>query len=280
MTNARARPVLAWCVSFFAAGACAAAPLRIVSLSPHITELLFAVGAGDYIVGTVEFSDFPAAAKTIPRVGDSAALDVERILQLRPTIVLLWKSGTPARQQAELKRLQLPVHGVEQRHLADIESGLMELGRLTGNDQSARNAASQLHASIATLRQRYRGRSRLRIFYQVWDRPLYTLAGGHMVNEVLDLCGGENLFAKLKGLAPVVDLEAVLSGDPDTILIGATGSEATRQIAEWDRMPSLRAVRLRHVYAVDPSLLNRMTPRIVAGIEAVCQALDRARQTH
>jgi iron complex transport system substrate-binding protein len=250
---------------------------RIISLSPHITELLFAAGAGDRIVGVDDSSDYPAAVAGIARVGEPAALDVEGLLRLRPTLIVLWESGTPAGRRAELERLKLPLYVTDQHHLDDIGATLIEFGRLAGTEAAAAVAARRYQNELAQLRSRYVARSRLRVFYQVWDRPLYTLSGAHVVSEVLSLCGGENVFADLSTLAPAIDKEAVLTRDPDVILIAATGAEGARQTLEWGQFSTIRAVRRHHVFTVDPSLVGRMAPRILQGVREVCGLLDAAR---
>ena len=253
-----------------------AAP-RIISLSPHVTELLFAAGAGSRIVGVDDSSDYPAAVAGIARVGEPAALDVEGLLKLKPTLVVLWDSGTPAGRKAELARLKLRLYVTDQHHLDDIGATLMEFGRLAGTLPVAAAAARRYQIELAQLRSRYAARPRLRVFYQVWDRPLYTLSGAHVVSEVLSLCGGDNVFAELSTLAPAVDKEAVLARNPEVILIAATGAEGARQSLEWSRFSNLQAVRSHHVFTVDPSLVGRMAPRILEGVREVCSLLDSAR---
>ena len=260
----------------FGAGALAAPP-RIISLSPHITELLFAAGAGDRIVGVDDMSDYPPAVAGIARVGEASALDVEGLLKLKPTLIVLWDSGTPPRRKEELRRLNLQLYVTEQHHLDDIATTLLDFGRLAGTETVAAAAAGRYRSELAQLRAQYAGRPRLRAFFQVWDRPLYTLSGEHVVTEVLSLCGADNVFADLSTLAPAIDREAVLARDPDVILIGATGAEGARQTAEWARFGNLRAVRNQHIFTVDPSLIGRMSPRILQGVRDVCGVLDRAR---
>jgi iron complex transport system substrate-binding protein len=259
------------------AGAAEPVP-RIISLSPHITELLFAAGAGDRIVGVDDSSDYPAAVAGIARVGEPAALDVEGLLKLKPTLIVLWDSGTPPGRKAELERLHLQLYVTEQHHLDDIGATLLEFGRLAGTEPAAAAAARSYQTELAQLRSRYSARPRLKVFYQVWDRPLYTLSGGHVVSEVLSLCGGDNVFAGLSTLAPAIDKEAVLTRDPDVILIAATGAEGARQVLEWSQYSTLRAVQNHHVFTVDPTLLGRMAPRILQGVREVCGLLDEARE--
>jgi iron complex transport system substrate-binding protein len=254
-----------------------AAPPRIISLSPHITELLFDAGAGERIVGVDDMSDYPPAVAGIARVGEPSALDVEGLLKLKPTLIVLWDSGTPPRRKEELKRLNLQLYVTEQHHLDDIATTLLDFGRLAGTETVAAAAASRYRSDLTQLRSQYAGRPRLRVFFQVWDRPLYTLSGEHVVTEVLSLCGADNVFADLTTLAPAIDREAVLARDPDVILIGATGAEGARQAAAWGRFGKLRAARNQHIFTVDPSLIGRMSPRILQGVRDVCGVLDRAR---
>jgi iron complex transport system substrate-binding protein len=257
----------------------AATPLRIISLSPHITELLFAAGAGAQVVGVDDSSDYPAAVAGIARVGEPAALDVEGLLRLKPTLIVLWASGTPPSRKAELQRLRLPLYVTDEHRLDDIASTLLEFGRLAGTEAQASAAAQHYQNELAGLRLQYANRPRLKVFYQVWDRPLYTLSGGQVVSEVMSLCGGDNVFADLSALAPAIDKEAVLARNPDVILIAATGAEGERQTRQWQQFPTLRAVRGRHIYTVDPSLTGRMAPRILQGVREVCSLLDQARET-
>jgi iron complex transport system substrate-binding protein len=274
---------VAACVAACAAACAAPAPVpgqgapRIVSLSPHITELLFAAGAGARIVGVDGASDYPPAARQIPRLGEVAALDMEGLLRLAPSLIIIWETGTPPRVRAELERLHLQVLVTEQRKLDDIGQILVEFGRLAGTSPVADEAAHRYRADLALLRARYEGRARLQVFYQVWDRPLYTLSGEHVVSEMISLCGGDNIFAGLAQLAPIVDREAVLARNPDVILIGAAGPDGDAQAADWNRFPNLKAVRDRHVFGVDPSLVGRMAPRILDGVREVCTALEKAR---
>jgi iron complex transport system substrate-binding protein len=228
-------------------------------------------------VGVDDESDYPAAAAAIPHVGEVSELDIEGLLKLKPTLVILWDSATTARRKAQLERLHLRLYVTEQRHLDDIGSTLIEFGRLAGTLPVAVAAARKYRHDLDQLRAQYAGRRRLTVFYQVWDRPLYTLSGKHVVNEMLSLCGGENIFADLSTLAPAVDKEAVLARNPDVIIIGAIGADGARQAREWSDFPDLKAVQKHRVFTVDPSLSSRMAPRILQGVAAICGLLDRAR---
>lgn len=250
---------------------------RIVSLAPHLTELLFAAGAGDRVVGTVEYSDFPEAARRIPRVGDSALLDLERIAALKPDLVLVWRHGNAPQQLQRLAALKLPTYAHEARALADISRGLRDLGVLTGRESDALPRADAFDRAVAELRARHAGRARLRVFYQVWLQPLITLNGEHLISQMLDLCGADNVFATQRLLTPTITEEAVLLADPDAIVTGWIPAHGGAPLDSWKRLTALRAARSGHLLAVDPDLLHRQSDRVILGAHELCEKLDGVR---
>ena len=251
--------------------------LRIVSLAPHVTELLFAIGAGAQIVGADEFSDYPVAAKSIPRIGRAGALDLERIVALRPDLVIGWGSGNSSAQVAQLQHLGLRVFISEPRQLEDVASTLRRLGQLGGHAEKGESTAAAFESGIHQLRQRYAQQSPVSVFYEIWDRPLMTVNGQHIISAVLTLCGGSNVFAKLAQLAPTVDVEAVLKAQPQAIL--GSGSDATRPmwLDDWRRWPRIPAAARGNLFNIPPDLIQRHTPRLLEGARLVCEALDIAR---
>lgn len=248
---------------------------RVVSLAPHLTELMFAVGAGERVVGTVAYADFPDAARAVPRVGDSAMLDLERIAALRPDLVLVWRHGNSPQQLRRLATLRLPTYAAEARTLTDISQALRDLGSLTGSEGPARQRAAAFDAAVAELRARHSGKRRLEVFYQIWHQPLITVNGEHLISQVLELCGAHNVFASQRLLTPTLSEEAVLWADPDAIVV-ASGPGAG-SLAPWRRLSSLRAVRQGHLLSVDPDLLHRQSDRVVLGARALCEQLDIVR---
>jgi iron complex transport system substrate-binding protein len=255
----------------------AAPARRIISVAPHLTELLFSAGAGDRVVGAVEYSDHPEAAKKIPRIGDSAQLDLERIVALKPDLILVWRSGTPAQQVRRLQSLGLPVFAGEARHLADISHTLRRLGRLAGTEATAEAEAERFDRAVAQLRARYAGRRPLRVFYQIWHRPLLTVNGEHLISEALGVCGATNVFASLKPLTPAVSVEAVVETDPDAIVTGSVDPAGPDNLDAWRRLRSLRATQLGNLIVVDPDTLHRQSERIVDGTRELCDRLDGVR---
>jgi iron complex transport system substrate-binding protein len=251
---------------------------RIVSLAPHLTELLFAVGAGDRVVGTVAHSDFPDAARQVPLVGDSAMLDLERIVALQPDLVLVWRHGNAPQQLQRLASLKLPTYAHEARVLGDISRGLRDLGTLTGKARDAARRADAFDRAVDALRARHVGQRRLRVFYQVWPQPLITLNGEHLISQALDVCGADNVFAAQRLLTPTVTEEAVLLADPDAIVTGwIPAYGGTPPLHAWQRLNALRAVRSGRLLTVSPDLLHRQSDRVVLGMQELCEKLDAAR---
>ena len=249
---------------------------RIVSLAPHITELLFAAGAGDAVVGVTEFSDYPEVARAITRVGGGAGLDLEAILALHPDLVVAWQSGNPGGQVQRLQSLGLTVFMSEPRQLMDVPDTLLRLGRLAGTEPVAQANADSFIRRYDQLQQRYAQRPEVSVFYQIWEQPLMTLNGEHLFSDVVRLCGGRNVFSDLPALAPQVDIEAVLAVDPGVIVVAADDNDSPL-LAAWERWPSLSAVAHGHVYAVTRERLVRHSPRILEGAEELCVILEGAR---
>ncbi|WP_241495820.1 cobalamin-binding protein [Paraburkholderia monticola] len=259
----------------------AAPAQRVISLAPHVTELLYAAGGGPKMVGAVSYSDYPPEAKQLSRVGDNKALDLERIVALKPDLIVVWRHGNAQRQLERLRELHVPLYFSEPRRLDDVAVSLTKLGRLLGTSASADAAAAAYRDDIARLRARYSTRPSVSVFYQVWDRPLMTLNGEHMISDVIALCGGHNVFADLQPLVPTVSSEAVLAANPEAIVTAAPG--ATRpdttlpQLDSWRAWPGLAAVANNNLFAIDGDLIDRPAPRIAQGARQLCEDLELAR---
>ena len=250
---------------------------RIVSLSPHITENLFAIGAGNRVVGTVEFSNYPEEAKKIRQIGSYEKIDLEAVAALRPDLVIAWESGNIASHVARLKAIGLNVVVTEARRIEDVPADLERLGALAGAGVGARAAAAKFRERLAEVRARYAGRPTVRVFYEVWHQPLMTVGGGQIISDAIRLCGGENVFAALKPMAAAVTVEAVLAADPEAIVASGMGDARPEWLDEWRRWPSLTAVARDNLFFVPPDHLQRHTPRILDGIGRLCQHLETAR---
>ncbi len=249
---------------------------RIVSLAPHITETLFEAGAGDLVVGTVRYSDYPEAAKKIPRIGDHAMLDLERIVALKPDLIIAWFHGNSERQLAKVRALGIPVFESRPKSLAGISSSLLRMGELTGREKSARRAASRYAARLEALRAEYAARSPVRVFYQVWRKPLLTINGDQIISDAIRVCGGRNIFADASLLVTAVDLEAVAAANPDAIVASGTGEEDDL-FDDWRRLPDLRATADHGLILLRTETLGRPSPRILEGTAMLCRQLDAVR---
>jgi iron complex transport system substrate-binding protein len=248
---------------------------RIVSLAPNITDALFAAGAGAYVLGTSRFSDYPAEAKMLPLVGDATMIDLERIVSLKTDIVVVWKSGNAASQVDKLKQLGIPLFYSETTRLAQVANTTRQLGKLAGTEAIANRNADAFDASLEKLRAIYAGKKRLKVFFQIWDRPLMTIGHAQIIDDALSLCGGDNIFADLDQAAPAVSREAVLARNPDVIMAGGGGEGDS--LAGWRQGSSLTAARRGNVFVVEAPTLALPSPSILPSVVSLCRALDEAR---
>ncbi|GAB4361776.1 MAG: cobalamin-binding protein [Gammaproteobacteria bacterium] len=253
---------------------------RIVSLAPHMSELLFEIGAGHRLVGATEFTDYPEAAKQIPRVGDNANIDLEALLALKPDLVVGWLSGNRSARVERIRRLGIPVYMSEPRRLDQIPSLMRALGRLTGHNDQAETVARRFEQELERLRAAHRGKRPVSVFYEAWGQPLMTLNDEHLLSDVIHLCGGRNVFGALAMLAPTVSEEAVLAADPQVILTGGEGEMRSQWLEAWKRWPRMQAVKGGHLYQVDPDLLLRPTSRVLQGAQILCRLLDEVRRSN
>jgi len=254
-------------------------PLRIASLSPGATETLFAAGAGAQVVATTAYSDEPPAARTLPRIGDAVAIDMERLVALRPDVVVVSPAlGNPA-QLAKIAGIGMPLYQQQVVRLADLPPAVRRLGVLAGTQAVAERKARELEARLAALEQRYArpvgGGKRPSVLLQVWNRPLYTVGGHQLMSDALSLCGARNIFGELPEPSPLVDIEAVIARNPDIILAVAPPGEGAAWVADWKRFGALAAVRSGRVAAFEDQALSRAGPSVIDGTEDLCRTLAR-----
>jgi len=250
---------------------------RIVSLAPHLTENLFAIGAGQQVVGAVSFSDHPQAAKRIPRVGGYSRVDIERILALKPDLVVAWRSGNDPAQVERLRGFGIPVYTSESRTFNAIADTLMKLGRMSGKETRATTVAASLREGVARLAREYENAAPVSVFYQVWEAPLMTVSDDHLIAQAIALCGGRNIFGDLDTLVPRVNRESVLEADPQVIVAGGMGEDRRDWLEAWRQWPQLTAVREERLVFIPPSLIQRHTPRALKGTRMLCKALAEVR---
>lgn len=267
----------------------AAPPQRVITLAPSLTELVFAVGGGPQLVATVDGSDHPPAALQVPRVGNYERVDVERIVGLKPDLVLVWSSGNTMRELAQLEAAGLRLFHLEPRRLDALPSALERIGTLLGRADDGQRAGRKLRDELAALRASHAGLPPVRVFYQVWSRPLMTINDEQIISDVMRLCGGRNVFGALKPLVPEVSTESVAAADPEAILAaratapGAGDGGAKRAahdpaFATWAPLRSITAVRRGWIFTLPGDTISRQGPRIVDGARAMCAALAQVRR--
>ena len=249
---------------------------RIVSLAPHATELLFAAGAGSRIVGVVAHSDWPKQARGLPGVGDANALDLERIVALAPDLVVAWPYTMPA-QLATLRARGTTVFVSDPKKIVDIARDVEALGALAGTATMAQSAADTLRARHNALVARYAGSQAISVFYEVWNEPLQTIGGRHLISEAIALCGGTNIFGALTPPAPAVSFEAVVAVGPEVIIAGSDDGRRPAWLDDWQRWRNMPAVRYGNLFVANGDLLHRSGPRFIDGVGLLCGMLDEAR---
>ena len=250
---------------------------RIISLSPNTTEILFHIDAGEKIVGADEYSNYPQAANKIVRVNNHAAANYELILSLKPDLVIAWQSGNGEKIISRIRELNIPVFVVETASLEDIPNLYRRLGQLSGYAAQANTQAERFSQRLNQLRKSFSSKQAIRVFYQIWNEPLMTLNGDHMVTDMIELCGGVNVFADAAALVPYVNIESILAADPQVIIAGGGEQERQMQIAKWQQWPSISAVSDKHIYTIPADLMQRHSERILGGAEMMCNYFDQVR---
>ena len=250
---------------------------RIVSLAPHVTEQLFAAGAGARLVAVSEYSDYPEEAKRLPQVASSGGVDLERVLALKPDLVVAWRLEATAAALARLEGLGVPVFYSEPRRLAQIPDSIEALGVLAGTPDVARSVAASLRSQLEALKAKYGSKRNVSVFYQISERPLMTLGGRQFVSDAIELCGGHNVFADSPVMAPQVNIEAVLAADPEAIITASVLPSDRSWQALWRRFPGMRAVRAENLYAVPMNEMHRHGPRAIGATSLLCGYIDDAR---
>lgn len=254
---------------------------RIISLAPHATELLFAAGAERVLIGVSDYSNFPDAAKKIPSVGSAFALDIERVIALKPDLIVMWGTGGAKILARQLREQHLTVFESEPRDFEAVASSIERFAKLADSSTVGNAAAANFRARLAALRTTYQlsgKQTPLKVFYQIWQQPLMTLNGEHLISQLLRLCGGENIFSGLKEINPTVSLEAVLAANPDVIMSTGDDQQSKAHLFDkWKPFQQLNAVQHANLFAVNDDWMSRPGPRILDATEAVCKYLQTAR---
>lgn len=251
---------------------------RIVTLSPHLAEIVYAAGAGERLIATVEYSDYPEAAKAVPRIGDAFRIDVERVVALQPDLVIAWHSGNPQAAISQLRALGVPVWSVEISEPGEIAGILEAVGALTGHADQASTRAHEIRQRLEKLSSLYANEPSLDYFYQVGAKPLFTINGDQMISRGLSLCGGENIFSDEPGLAFQVSYESVIIADPDAIFAPVREENSADPLDTWQEWPAMKAVKHRALYLLPADPVSRASPRFLDSLELACKLLQQLRE--
>lgn len=248
---------------------------RVVTLAPHLAEIMFEVGAGDKLVGVSAWSDYPRAVLELPEVGDAFTVDQEQLSLLRPDLLLVWASGMPVHTVEELRQRGYRVESITTRNLADVAAAMRRIGELTGHSEGGETAAAQFEGVFDELREAHAAAEPISAFFQISSRPLYTINREHFISEIIAVCGGRSIFDDLDAFAPAVSVEAVLERDPEVMLAGANLGEGA--FDEWRRWPDMSANRFGNQFLLPDETVGRPSPRLTMAARSVCLALDQGR---
>lgn len=261
-------------------------PQRVITLAPNLTEFVYAVGAGVTLVGTIDTSNYPEDAQRVARIGNYQRLDVERILALKPDVVLVWHHGNQGRELVQLEAAGVKLFYLEPRRVDDIADALVRVGALLGHAQQGESRANELRKKLAALRARYAKASRVNVFFQVWPQPLMTLNDQHLTSDLMTLCGGKNVFGSLPALVPQISVESVVAADPEVFFTAREFDSAglmwrrepQRQTFQmWKEFSKLTAVKRGWMFTIPGDLVTRQGPRAIEGAKEICAALDQVR---
>ncbi|CAM4361062.1 cobalamin-binding protein [Pseudoalteromonas ostreae] len=251
--------------------------LRIIALAPHIVENLYTIGAGEQIVGTVEYADFPAAANDIPRIGGHQGIQIEKLLALKPDLVLAWKTGSKAEDLARIKSFGIDIIYSDASEVDKVPNELRRLGELTGREQSAEQAALEFEQKIAVIKAKQQGKSKVAVFYQLWAEPMMTVGKNTWINQLIDICQGRNVFANSRTDYPQISIENVVVAKPEVIILPDEKSQKPQAVIDWSLWPEVPAVKQHQFISVNADLLHRFTTRMLDGLADMCTKIDDSR---
>lgn len=252
--------------------------LRFIVLAPHLVESMYEIGAGQQIIGTTDHADYPKEANAIPRVGNYARLQIERILQLKPDAVIAWKTGNPIEDLERLKKYGIAVIESHPQQLDDVAAELRLLGKLTGRENMAEATASNFLLNLNKLREKYSNAQPISVFYELWSRPLRTVAGNAWPQQQVALCGAVNPFATANEDYPQVNLEEALATKPQLIIQPSKHSQSGPDALNWQQWTDIPAVKNNFIVHPNADKVHRMTTRMLEEVIMLCEQIHQARQ--
>lgn len=252
---------------------------RVIALAPHLVELVYAIGAGDKLVASVSYADYPEAAKKLPRVGSYRNFSVEAIARYKPDLILAWRSSSHQGRVAQLEQLGYKVYWTESVELLDVAKLMLDLG-LVLDAPNAKAASQAFHKKYQALKAQYSQQPSVSVFYQVWNQPLQTVSDKHLISAVIRLCGGQNVFSDGVVMAPKINIESVIRLNPEVIVASGMGQAKPEWLDDWRHWGQLQSVRQQQLYFIPPDLIQRHTPRVLDGAQMMCEQLAKARQVY
>lgn len=263
-------------------------PQRIITLAPHLSELVDSAGGSDRLVGVSAFSNFPESVKQLPVTSDARSIDLEKMKSLRPDLIIYWRGGTSESQIQSIKKIfnkDVQFIAVEPKKLSDIATDIETIGKALGTDLIAKKNADALRIKITELRnnennqnkQKNISKRKVRVFYQVWAQPLMTLNKDHIISDIIQMCGGEQLFANEKVLVPTVSREAVIKANPEIIFTAVDSAKMASDWSTWTSFPQLAATKNKAFVDLDGDIISRPSPRIMQGAQKICAEINQLR---
>lgn len=250
---------------------------RIIALAPHAVELVFMLGAGDRIIATTQFADYPDAAKSIERVGGYSGIQIERVLELNPDLIIAWKGGNKDQDIEQMKKLGLPVYLSITKKLDDIPKEMLALGEKLALQEQARKHAKAFRTHLSDMRDSHQNKPQVKVFYQLWSEPLRAMAAGSWINELVTGCGGVNIFSDTALDYPQVSIETVLLAKPEVIIIPSQHGSKIEAGDKWGKWPEIPAVKNNQIHYIDGDILHRFSGRVLQGMQALCDVFDNVR---
>lgn len=253
-------------------------PLRIVALAPHIVENLYAIGAGDLIVGTLDYADYPQEATKIERIGGYNGISIEKLLMLKPDMVIAWKNGNQAEDLAQIKRLGIELYLSDPRFIEGVASEILKLGQLTGHIEQSKQVAETFTAKLNAIKVTQKDKTTLTGFYQLWPEPMMTVSKNTWINQLIETCQVTNVFANSDTDYPQISIENVIVTKPQVIIIPDEKSKRVMPTVNWQQWPEIPAVKYEQFISVNADLLHRFTPRMLDGLAQMCDKVDISRE--
>jgi vitamin B12 transport system substrate-binding protein len=253
-------------------------PLRIVALAPHIVENLYAIGAGDLIVGTLDYADYPQEATKIERIGGYNGISIEKLLMLKPDMVIAWKSGNQAEDLAQIKRLGIELHLSNPRSIEGVAKEILKLGQLTGRIEQSKKVAEAFTVKLNAIKATQQNKTTLTGFYQLWPEPMMTVSKNTWINQLIETCQVTNVFADSETDYPQISIENVIVTKPQIIIIPDEKSKRVIPTVNWQQWPEIPAVKYEQFISVNADLLHRFSPRMLDGLAQMCDKIEVSRE--